>query len=513
MSQENKVDTDVKDDKEAPRVIVEDHVKAATVDTIHGDEAMKVLANYRGEETWTEEEEKKLRRRIDFKLMPILCITYGLQFYDKAMLSQAALFGLRSDLDLNVGDRYSFSSAIFYLGFIAGSYPAIVMAQRWPIERVAAAIVIIWGGCLLATIGCTTWKHLYVQRFFLGFLESGISPMFMMVVGGWYKKDEQALRMGMWYCCTGYISMVSPLINYGLGHIKGGRLSSWQYMYLVAGLLTNTSIWGVCIFFFLPPDPVRAKGFNDRERYIAVARIRSNNTGVRNTHYKFDQVVDALTDIKFWIMFAMAFLIMIANGPVATFSPIIIAGFGYSTLNSLLLTMPAGAIIGTIEWVAPYIAYKVPNTRSYIVVVCQVGTIIASLLLWLLPRSQKGGLLFGVFILASFGGGYAVQMGQQIANTAGYTKRSVTSSGIFIGYCLGNIVGPLVFKPKDAPAYAPGFVVVLVTSIIAAVLAILYRFLCVWENKRRDAEGAEGFEHAYDDDLTDRKNPQFRYQL
>ena len=50
---------------------------------------MKVLAGYTGEETWTEQEEKQVRRKIDLRLMPVLCITYGLQYYDKAMLSQA----------------------------------------------------------------------------------------------------------------------------------------------------------------------------------------------------------------------------------------------------------------------------------------------------------------------------------------------------------------------------------------------------------------------------------------
>jgi hypothetical protein len=63
--------------------------KSPTLDTVHNDEAIKVLANYTGDETWTDEEEKKLLRRIDWKLMPILCITYGLQYYDKAMFSQA----------------------------------------------------------------------------------------------------------------------------------------------------------------------------------------------------------------------------------------------------------------------------------------------------------------------------------------------------------------------------------------------------------------------------------------
>lgn len=66
----------------------DDH-KITQVDTVHQDEAMKVLAGYTGEETWTEQEEKQVRRKIDLRLMPVLCITYGLQYYDKAMLSQA----------------------------------------------------------------------------------------------------------------------------------------------------------------------------------------------------------------------------------------------------------------------------------------------------------------------------------------------------------------------------------------------------------------------------------------
>lgn len=337
---------------------------------------------------------------------------------------------------LSVGERYSFSASIFYLGFIVGSYPAIVMAQRWPIERVAAGIVFVWGVCLTCSAACTNYQGFYAQRFFLGFLESGVSPMFMLVVGGWYKKPEQALRMGAWYCCTGYVSAISPLINYGLGHISGGSLNSWQYMYVVAGAITI--LWALIILFFMPSDPINAKGFSERERYIAVSRMRENNSGVRNTHFKVEQVWESLVDIRFWLVFAMAFLIMIANGPVSSFIPIIISGFGYNRLNSLLLTMPSGVVIGTIELLAPYLAYRIPRIRTWIIAICQTGTILASILLWQLPRDAKGGLLFSCYILATFGGGYAVLMGLQIANTAGYTKRSVTSSGIFVGYCLGK---------------------------------------------------------------------------
>jgi hypothetical protein len=70
----------------------------------------------------------------------------------------------------------------------------------------------------------------------------------------------------------------------------------------------------------------------------------------------------------------------------------------------------------------------------------------------------------------------------------------------------GNFVGPLAFKAEDAPRYAPGFIITLITAIVAAVLVVVYRLVCIWENRRRDKAGTpEGFDHAYEDDITDRK--------
>ncbi|KAK5129872.1 hypothetical protein LTR08_002749 [Meristemomyces frigidus] len=490
---------------------VEELRKTVTVETLHNDEGMKVLVNYEGDPTWTEAEEKKLIRKIDIRLLSILCLTYGLQYYDKAMLSQAALFGLRTDLELQIGNRYSMSAAIFYMGFICGAYPAIALAQRYPIERVIFGIVLAWGICLTCTAAVTNHQGLFAQRFFLGMLESGVSPAWMLVVGGWYKKQEQAMRMGAWYSSTGFVSMVSPLINFGLGHITGS-LSPWRYMYIVAGAVTI--LWSFVILFLMPPDPIRAKRFTDRERYIAVARMRANNAGVRNTHFKKEQVWEMLRDANFWLVFAMAFCILVANGPVSTFTPIIIRDLGFSGLNSLLLIMPAGFTIGMIELTAPYCAMKFPGWRAYIVAITVCGTILASLLLWLLPQTATGAKLFAVYILASYGGGYAVLMSMQIANTAGYTKRSVGSSGMFMGYCLGNFLGPLVFKAEEAPGYRTGWITTVVTSAAAVILCIVYRAYNAWENKRRDKSGQmEAYEHAFEDDLTDRKNPQFRYTL
>jgi hypothetical protein len=226
-------------------------------------------------------------------------------------------------------------------------------------------------------------------------------------------------------------------------------------MYFFAGSITI--LWGIILNFVLPPDPVNAQGFNERERYISVARMRSNNSGVRNTHFKMAQVVELLLDLKFWLIFFTAFLAMvsfsqaisllnvltnsrsIANAPISTFTPIIINSFGFSTLESLLLVIPSGFYAGTMMLILPWIAYKYMSKgiRSWLVVGCQLVTMVACILLLTLPLDQTGGLLFACYIMPTVGAGYAVLMGLQIGNIAGYTKRSLSSSGLYIGYCLG----------------------------------------------------------------------------
>jgi hypothetical protein len=59
------------------------------IDTVHGDEAAKIFAGYTGEQEWTEAEEKMLRRKIDWRLLPVLCMTYGIQYVDGHIRSQS----------------------------------------------------------------------------------------------------------------------------------------------------------------------------------------------------------------------------------------------------------------------------------------------------------------------------------------------------------------------------------------------------------------------------------------
>lgn len=147
------------------------------------------------------------------------------------------------------------------------------------------------------TPACTSYHGFLVNRFFLGIIESGVSPPFMLVVGLWYTQREQVLRSGLWYSFSGGSNLISPLINYGLRHSTGGALKPWQYMYLIGGIATL--IWGIALWWLFPGTPEHARGFSAEERIMLLERVRSNNAGAENRTFKVYQAKEAFLQYQF----------------------------------------------------------------------------------------------------------------------------------------------------------------------------------------------------------------------
>lgn len=89
-------------------------------------------------------------------------------------------------------------------------------------------------------------------------------------------------------------------------------------------------------------------------------------------------------------------------------------------------------------------------------------------------------------------------------NTADQTKKSLTTTLLFIGWAAGNLIAPQIFQYSHAPRYVHGFMAHLVIHIVFIALTVLTRALLVRRNrfKERDVSHDLAFE-----DLTDRENP------
>ena len=78
------------------------------------DVAAELAEMFRGGEGYTAEEERRLRWRLDFRLIPILWFNVVLPAMDKVSHGTAALYGLQKDLNLH-GNQYSWIGSIFYV--------------------------------------------------------------------------------------------------------------------------------------------------------------------------------------------------------------------------------------------------------------------------------------------------------------------------------------------------------------------------------------------------------------
>ena len=61
---------------------------------------------------------KRLLRKIDWNIMPLMCVVYGLNFLDKTTLSYASVMGIKKDIHLK-GDEYQWLGSMFYFGALS----------------------------------------------------------------------------------------------------------------------------------------------------------------------------------------------------------------------------------------------------------------------------------------------------------------------------------------------------------------------------------------------------------
>ncbi|KAH6665077.1 putative allantoate permease [Halenospora varia] len=467
-----------------------------------------------GENAYTRKEEKRLRWKLDMRLVPILWLNITLSAMDKVTTSTAALYGMKADTGLT-GDRYSWVGSSFYFGYLVWCLPSGSLLQKLPVAKTMACVQVIWGLVLLGTGWAKNFETLIALRVLLGVLEAPIVPGNLLIVGMWYSRREQPIRTGLMY--TGLSVCFTGPIGYAIGGIAGHE--QWRYFFWITGAITIG--WAVIVGIFLPDNPVKAKFISEREKAIAIDRVRADQTGIENKTFKKEQMIEAFTDLKTWLMFLFQIWISIPNGGLTNFSPLIINGLGYTARRSTLLTMPTGIM----QTVASYIcnggvflsAKYLSNYQTrgcWVIFGCVVG-MISAVFLYTLPLTNLHGRLAALYMSYFYLGPYIVSLGINTANTAGHTKKVTVNALIFIAYCVSNIIAPQFFKANQAPLYPLGMGAVLGSYVLSIITIGAYMAYCAYENRRRDRLDSAAGERVHKDtdfkDLTDKENIHFRY--
>ncbi|CAK7246340.1 MAG: hypothetical protein STHCBS139747_007967 [Sporothrix thermara] len=290
----------------------------------------------------TPEKNRQLRRMIDKRVLVIMIATYFLQAIDKGTLSFASIMGIVNDTGL-VGQDYSWLTTCIYITILIVEYPQNWIIARVPIAKYLSFSIIAWGAVLACTAACHNFTGLVVVRTLLGLFESACQPSFVILSSIWYRREEQASRVTYWYMMNGAQQVVGGLLAYCFSLISSGPLKSWQWIFLVYGIISI--LFGLFVGWWMPDSPMRAKCFSEEEKVLMIERVRENQTGIQNRKFKREQVIEALLDPQCWGYALIALCTTLPTSGLGAFQGIIIKGFGFTTLQTQLLAMVLGFYI------------------------------------------------------------------------------------------------------------------------------------------------------------------------
>ena len=459
---------------------------------------------------------KRILRKIDRHILPLMCVIYGLNYLDKTTLSYAGVMGMQPDIRLT-GREFSLLGSIFYVGYIAWEYPTSRLLQRLPLAKYSALNIIAWGITLTCFAAVRSFAEAATNRFFLGVFEATVTPGFALFTSQWYTKREQGTRTGIWFGCNGLAAVAGGLISYVIAvdsRLHPRAIAPWRILFLATGIFTVAV--GVLFFFLMPDNQWNARFLNKSERSLAVERIRINQQGIGNKIFKWYQVREALTDPMTWAFTIFSLAANIPNGGIAIFFSQLIVSFGYSPEQSLLYGTPGGAIQCIALVTCGYYGDRFMNRIAMSSISLMIG-ILGVFLLVFLPLDNHVGRLFGFYLSQASPTAFVTLLSLISTNVAGYTKKTTVAALFMMAYCLGNMLGPQAFRPKDAPYYMPAIVFILFCWGICFLDLIFivgyYKRQNRLKSARRSAPGYVRMENVEFMDLTDMENHELEYTI
>ena len=181
-------------------------------------------------ETFTPKEQSKIRHRIDHRLIPALGCMYGISLTDRKNVSNAAVAGMRTDLDLLTGYKYSLITLVFFLTYVLFQPPATVLCRKIEPKFFLPGICLLWGILIIGFGFAQSWTTLVALRLILGILEAGYFPGCVYLLSTWYTRYQVAKRYSVFYLIGSLASALSGILAYGLMQMDGvSGVEGWRW--------------------------------------------------------------------------------------------------------------------------------------------------------------------------------------------------------------------------------------------------------------------------------------------
>lgn len=428
--------------------------------------------------------EMKLMTKIDFRVIPFLCILYLLAFLDRVNIANAKIFGLAKDLGLT-GVQYNTCLTMFFIPYIVFEIPSNILMKKFTPRIWLSGCMFMFGVVEVCQGLVQNYGGLLATRFFLGLFEAGMFPGCFYLIGMWYKRSEAQRRYSFFFSSTTLAGAFGGLLASAIGKMDGLRgYHGWRWIFILEGVLT--CVVAAVFVFLLPSFPEDAKWLTEEEREYVTARLQVDQ-GRSAAERKITprDVGRVLKDYKVILGGFMYFGMIVPAYGFSFFAPSIIQTYGYSPIQTQLHSVPPWACAFAFAMIIAFCSDFTKHRFAFTIFpICVAVTGFAILI----TVHHNHHLEYAALFLVTMGAYSAmpVIVCWFNMNLGGHHRRAVGSAWQVGFGNIGGIIATYAFVSKDAPYYKKGYSICLGFLCLSAVSCCIYAVVVTAANRRRD---------------------------
>ncbi|KAM0547800.1 hypothetical protein ACHAPJ_010261 [Fusarium lateritium] len=380
--------------------------------------------------------EKKLIRKVDLNLVPILFLLFLCAFIDRINIGNARIQGLEADLNMT-GQDYNIALFTFFILYILLEVPCNILLKNMRPSLFISAIMTGWGIVTICQGLTQSFAGLIVCRVIIGGLEAGFFPACVYLLSMYYCRHELQWRFNLFFSASIIAGAFSGLLAYAIAHMDGiAGYGGWRWIFILEGIATV--IIAIFSYWVVPDWPETAKFLSDDERALLIDRLAGDRKDTHMNYWNKKTAKRIFSDIKIYLGILMYMGIVTTSYSGSFFTPTILKQLGWTSVHAQIMSIPIFLFATVCALVTAIASDKMKHRSGFIILGCVFATVGYVILLNMMSV-PVGVRYFALFCIVA--GGYIAQPIVLVwvsNNMSGHYKVGVASA-MQVG--IGNIGG------------------------------------------------------------------------
>ncbi|KAK4153574.1 major facilitator superfamily domain-containing protein [Chaetomidium leptoderma] len=446
--------------------------------------------------TWTEEEEKRVIRKLDWRICTWACVMFFALQVDRGNLQQALSDNLLDDLGLNTND-YNQGTVVFLITFLLAELPSQLVSKKLGPDRWIPIQIVLWSVVAISQCAMTNRSGFLATRALLGLLEGGFIPDIVLWLSYFYTSRELPIRLSYFWTTLSLTTIITSLLAFALLHLRGvNGWAGWRWLFFVEGLITL--VIGLASFFNMPASVVQTKSwfrpkgwFSDREVAIVVNRVLRDDPSKGDMHNREAitprRLWEVLKEYDLWPMYAIGIVAFIPQGPVNAYLTLTLRSLGFDPFTTNLLTIPS-TVLHIFALLLLTRASEWLNERGFTAMLQNVWTLpcIIALRFWPGVIKDSWGTYALITVLLSYPYCHAINVAWVSKNANNVGTRTVASALYNISVQIGHVAYSFIYVESDKPYYRDGNTKLLAINVLSIFVFLLAKGYYLWRNKQKE---------------------------